>query len=462
MTKPKIILLQSRIPKVDDFTTYLTKAEAKKQGICTEEPRTRGPKAERIAALAQTVKTKENAVPAPRVSEKGAVTRTLDPERKEAVPSILECDLETDIGRRRSKQQSQRRSTRDTPGKPRRILACSCYRGEYWSLTIRQKSDEGLNKWIGLPRAPNRTAFSDHRTSERFLNSFAEISNTLYDLVFKEKGIGTTGLVVVTGGTNSGKSNVIRGLIDSFLRDKGSRREWEERKRRPHLVTYEDPIERLLITEPGGEDRWVDYTPRQRDIDVHDLKSAIKSALRQTPAAFYVGEVRDIREWRALLEFAGTGHLVFVTSHAGSLVEAMGKLFSATRSHTAARRAIVADRLAALVHLRTGKIGVNENGVTLNRNVTIPSMWRRTMVGAKTLTAEGLSSVLPHASDSLPAQGDQSSFGRVFFKDALWKRAESRIDKTLEDFDTSARKKLIEKFQAVLAWRAIEWDLEGL
>lgn len=222
--------------------------------------------------------------------------------------------------------------------------------------------------------------------------------------------------MIVTGGTGSGKSQVVRGLINRYICDMGNLGIWSKRGRVPHLVTYEDPIEKMLfgVEEPKLSEAWINYTPRQRGIDVTDLSSAIKSALRQTPAVFYVGEVRDIKEWKLLLELAGTGHLIFTTAHAGSLVEAMGKLFAATRSNTAARRAIVADRLAALVHLRSDQLSV--------KNILVPSLWRRTMVGAKTLMAEGQSSLQPHAGDG---GKDQSCFGRTYFCDKLSELAKS-------------------------------------
>lgn len=439
------VTLQGSIPKVDDFTTYLRAVDAKMQG-------------------------------APQSWRPETGTKSKDDE-----PLCFDCDFEADI---ELQNATSSLPTDQAPGGSRRISACSCFGGDYWSLTIRQAGANGLTDWKGLPPVPAETAFCDYAISDKYLNSFGEIYEILYNLIFSDKRVGTTGLVVVTGGTGSGKSNIIRGLIDLFLRQESNRSVWESRKRRPHLVTFEDPIEKRLLTSPEMEDRWVDYTPRQLRIDVHDLKSAIKSALRQTPAALYVGEIRDIREWRALLEFAGTGHLVFATSHAGSLVEAMGKLFAATRSHTAAKRAVVADRLAALVHLRTSKIDFGDNGSRINRNVTIPSLWRRTMVGSKTLTAEGQSSLLPHSYNGSPTEfqfgpphspnaiafghplacGDQSSFGRVFFKELLWSAAETRIRKGINGAAVGLEdvSKLISNFRAKLDRSATEWDLEGL
>src|SRR5207249_2189827 len=94
----------------------------------------------------------------------------------------------------------------------------------------------------------------------------------------------------------------------------------------------------------------IDYTSRQKGIDVHDLKCASEDALRQTPAVFYIGEVRDASDWKEVLEFAGTGHLVVTTAHAGSLIEAMIKLLGAVDAKTPADRRRYAEKILAVVH----------------------------------------------------------------------------------------------------------------
>lgn len=353
------------------------------------------------------------------------------------------------------------------PQDPRRIHACKCFKGSHWSLTIRQKKEQGIDAMPSEPpdRPATKFAAGGWSKGSDFLNSFNEICTTLYECIFKERKIGTTGLVVVTGGTGSGKSQVVRGLIDRYVCDKDNLDIWFKRRRVPHLVTYEDPIEQTLFgieqPESDKDTAWINYTPRQRGVDVSNLGSAIKSALRQTPAVFYVGEVRDIKEWKRLLEFAGTGHLIFTTAHAGSLIEAMGKLFAATRSSTAARRAIVADRLAALVHLRTDQLNTSiygnnhapaepnsSNESVPGINILVPSLWRHTMVGAKTLMAEGQSSLLPHAGKGVK---DQSCFGRTHFCDELSRLAKGRSDNSISD-------EFIQEFRR----RCTEWDLEGL
>jgi hypothetical protein len=221
---------------------------------------------------------------------------------------------------------------------------------------------------------------------------------------------------------------------------------------------------------------WLDYTPRQKGVDVSDLRRAAESALRQTPAAFYVGEVRDLKDWTTLLDFSGTGHLIFTTAHAGSLVEAMGKIFAATRAKNPARRAIVADRLMALVHLRqdvilcpatlagqTGKASVRRRDDSMSSSaegsdrlfskvIVVPAVWRRTVSGAKGLMAEGQSSMIPQAARTGEAQ---SCFSRTWFAGQLWKEAGGKLK---EEADEATEHFIHDR----LFKKCREWDLEGL
>lgn len=96
----------------------------------------------------------------------------------------------------------------------------------------------------------------------------------------------------------------------------------------------------------------VDYTPREKGKDAMSIKEAVMNALRQTPKVLFVGETREIGDWSRLLDFAGTGHLVVTTAHAGSLVEAMANLLRAVEARRPTKRSEVADRTLALIHLR--------------------------------------------------------------------------------------------------------------
>lgn len=266
-------------------------------------------------------------------------------------------------------------------------------------------------------------------------------------------------MVVVTGATSSGKSEVLRGLIDRYLTDARRQEQWKRKKRKPHVLTFEDPIERDL-----NRADWLDYTPRVKGVDVLNLADATRDALRQTPAVLLVGEVRNSREWRHLLDFAGTGHLVFATGHAGSLVEAMGKIFSGTGAHQPTSRALVADRLLALVHMRRTALTQScskDVSAQLDKIGCVPSLWRRTETGSKALMAEGQSSMLPHQS-----AGNHSSVGRRYFALQLWREAETRSDSIRLEIrrrcHTHEARLIEQKLKNQFISTALRWDLAGI
>ena len=157
------------------------------------------------------------------------------------------------------------------------------------------------------------------------MNSIHDLCDVIYERIFSTVP-GTHGLIVISGATASGKSKIARGLIYEFLRTLVPKK--NSQQRRPHLVTFEDPIDKFWANDPDSARRTgIDYTPRELNKDVDSLQMAVEAALRQTPEMFFVGEIRQPENWKALLRFASTGHLSVTTSHAGSLTEAMEQLF---------------------------------------------------------------------------------------------------------------------------------------
>jgi Tfp pilus assembly pilus retraction ATPase PilT len=236
------------------------------------------------------------------------------------------------------------------------------------------------------------------------------------------------GLVVIAGRTGSCKSQIAKALIETQLEGKPDR----------HLVTYEDPIERKIKT-PGPT------TSREKGKDVSDLGEATRNALRQKPAVLFVGETRDPEEWDMLLTYAGTGHLVVTTAHAGSLIEAMGNILQATEAKDPTARSVVGERLLAVVHLKSDR-AETEVGIL------IPALWRRTSEGIKALMSEGLSSVVPNTPPRLSTGREKrepfpSSIGRYWFARELLEKE-------------AARGKLENPEE--IKNLALEWDLEGV
>jgi hypothetical protein len=189
----------------------------------------------------------------------------------------------------------------------------------------------------------------------------------------------------------------------------------------------------------AAKDR-IDYTPREKgeQKDVGSLKAALADALRQTPTVFFVGETRNKKDWRQLIDFAGTGHLIVTTAHAGSLTEAMHKIFEALEVKTPAERSEIANRLLGIAHIRR----YSGDGV----EILVPAVWRRTPTGKNALTAEGLSSLLPYKPKADDVE--KGCLGRAWF-------AEKLIAPIPDDNLSRENKDNLKK-------KIIGWDLEGV
>ena len=106
------------------------------------------------------------------------------------------------------------------------------------------------------------------------------------------------GLILVTGGTGSGKSTTLAGMVDAInRRDSG------------HIITIEDPIEYTFESDRCAIE--------QREIgeDCPTFASGLRHVLRQDPDVILVGEMRDLETTSAAITAAETGHLVFSTLH---------------------------------------------------------------------------------------------------------------------------------------------------
>ena len=103
-----------------------------------------------------------------------------------------------------------------------------------------------------------------------------------------------SGIILVTGGTGSGKSSTLAALIDRI-----------NTQYCYHVLTVEDPIEFLHKHKKS--------TVHQRELhsDAPSFTMALRAALRQAPRVIMVGEIRDRETLEILLEAAENGHIVF-------------------------------------------------------------------------------------------------------------------------------------------------------
>jgi twitching motility protein PilU len=129
--------------------------------------------------------------------------------------------------------------------------------------------------------------------------------------VLKESVLVKRGLVIIVGGTGSGKSTTLAAMV-------GYRNE----KTRGHIVTIEDPVE-YIHPHKGCV-----VTQREVGIDTDSWHAALKNTLRQTPDVILIGKIRDRETMEYGIQFAETGHLVLATLHANSSNQALDRIIN--------------------------------------------------------------------------------------------------------------------------------------
>ena len=146
------------------------------------------------------------------------------------------------------------------------------------------------------------------RTINATIPSFEELDlpAALKDVVMSKRG-----LVLLVGGTGSGKSTTLAAML-------GYRNE----KTRGHIITIEDPIE---FIHPH---RGCVVTHREVGVDTESWQAALKSTLRQAPDVILIGEIRDRETMEYAIQFAETGHLVLATLHANSSNQALDRIIN--------------------------------------------------------------------------------------------------------------------------------------
>jgi twitching motility protein PilT len=116
--------------------------------------------------------------------------------------------------------------------------------------------------------------------------------------IIREMTKRTSGLILVTGPTGSGKSTTIAAMLDDI-----------NDTRQGHILTIEDPIEYL------HRHKKCMVNQREMHSDTYSFHNALRAVLREDPDIILVGELRDLETIEAALTLAETGHLVFGTLH---------------------------------------------------------------------------------------------------------------------------------------------------
>src|SRR3954468_24031349 len=166
-----------------------------------------------------------------------------------------------------------------------------------------------------------------------------KVPPVLKDVIMQKRG-----LVLVVGGTGSGKSTTLAAMIG-----------YRNANSHGHIITIEDPVE---YVHPHNK---CIITQREVGVDTDSWEAALKNTLRQAPDVILIGEIRDMEVMEHAVAFAETGHLALGTLHANNSNQAMDRIinfFPEARRHQLLMdlslnlKAVVSQRL---IPLKEGK-----------------------------------------------------------------------------------------------------------
>ena len=130
--------------------------------------------------------------------------------------------------------------------------------------------------------------------------------------LFAKLAMTPRGIVLITGGTGSGKSTTLAAMMN-----------YRNESDAGHILTIEDPIEFVHQTKKSL------ISQREVHRDTLGFNEALRSALRQDPDVILVGEMRDLETIRLALSAAETGHVVFGTLHTSSAAKTIDRIVDA-------------------------------------------------------------------------------------------------------------------------------------
>ena len=127
--------------------------------------------------------------------------------------------------------------------------------------------------------------------------------------VLSELVMSKRGLILIAGGTGSGKSTTLASLIRHRNEHSSG-----------HIITIEDPLE-YVHAHLGCI-----VTQREVGIDTASYEVALKNTLRQAPDVILIGEIRTRETMQQAITFAETGHLCLSTVHANNANQTIDRI----------------------------------------------------------------------------------------------------------------------------------------
>jgi twitching motility protein PilT len=165
---------------------------------------------------------------------------------------------------------------------------------------------EGIGRFrINVLRSRGRCGMVIRRIPDKVPDAASlGLAQTCLTLAGKRRG-----LVLVTGGSGSGKSTTLAAMLRHV-----------NETRRCHIVTLEDPIEYV------HEEILAEVTQREIGHDTRGFAEALHKVVRQDPDVIMVGEMRDLDTIKLAVTAAETGHLVFATLHTTSAAQTVDRI----------------------------------------------------------------------------------------------------------------------------------------
>lgn len=143
----------------------------------------------------------------------------------------------------------------------------------------------------------------------------------------------TSGLVLVTGPTGSGKSTTLAGVINHINENQAK-----------HIVTIEEPVEFVHQNQKSI------FSHREVGHHTNSFANALRAVIRQDPDVVLVGEMRDYETISLAMTAAEMGALVFGTLHTNNAAKTIDRIIDAfPAAEQTQARTMLSESLQAVV-----------------------------------------------------------------------------------------------------------------
>lgn len=143
------------------------------------------------------------------------------------------------------------------------------------------------------------------------MNEIPDYTSLNLPTVFEKTTTLTSGLVLISGHTGSGKSTTIASLINAINKNPAIRRS---------ILTIEDPVEYVHKSSQAM------VLQRAIGINTANYTDATKDALRENVDTVVIGELREAEAMDNAIRLAEMGKLVFATVHCNGAEDAINRI----------------------------------------------------------------------------------------------------------------------------------------